>query len=1642
MGNKESRPSIIPYEDAIKRVSDEEFKRLREAFKRYSTPAGYMSRPVFVKDVLGDGMPTKLGEHLYFAFGGNNKGLIFKELFSGMVLLAKGSQTEKLKFIFALCACQENGMYISQEDVEQFISTCDGNTPPQEVAQLFREDDRVSYEQFCSWLLKHSHVMKLSAWLLQDSNKPGLRLSDESDTPTFYQTLAGVTHLEETDIIELEKKYWALQAQSKTGRFDLDTFMPLISPPMPKELCEGVFNAFDVNSDNHIDLKEMACGLSACCRGPRIERQKFFFKIFDADQDSLLNRDELEKMVQSLLNVRRENRVGLEVDVKSVENLDPVDIAADILANHDGDKDGCITQEEFQMWAIKNSLPDDFCKLLFQVCHIILGLRPQTTEEEKEVILGWVEREKRRGLRLTQTWYLISMNWWRTWNHYVSHKPPFSNQTLNHSKMTSPNASGTLGRQGTQAWSETKSRSPLLSRRGTHSNGSSSAPNSPTRSPKKSGPGNQGSLGPPKPGLVDNTLLIMPDSRKVGTLTNEGGRLKRNPPLMQGKDYEIIPEPVWKALSQWYAGGPSLPRNVIVPLEGEPSASLELYPISVRLLRHQTVQQRQNAWNGVNIGNVSIGASGISFSQNSNSTPPAPKRYLAHTACFSKMHTMQQVYEFLSGRLRIRSEEMRLWNLKDENNPILLEDDSSTLEQQNITEDQNVLIEVRNKDLSWPEEMSLLAKSKQDNKKQVVRTESGLTGMSNLGNTCFMNAAIQCISNTQPLTLYFKTDSFLYELNSTNPLGMKGHIAKRYGDLVRELWAGNAKSVAPLKLRWTIAKYAPRFNGFQQQDSQELLAFLLDGLHEDLNRVQEKPYVELKDSDGRPDEEVSQEAWENHLRRNQSVIVDLFQGQLKSQVRCKTCGHTSVRFDPFIFLSLPLPMESSMHVEIVVVRLDGSVPIKYGLRLNMEAKYKAFKKQLGELCDLQLDQLLLVEVGGAMVRSFPTDAQKIRTLLGGILYCYEIPLISPSPSQQNTTVHNTIHSDSLTNLQTLPPINSPTPNDLTITTPPPNGVIQGNHGIGITGYQATSISMINMGGSNGGGVVKQNGEVGQGRLNGDVVTEKQSTTQSPVKQHSRTPSTASANSSVGASPTAVHNFEGFVVAVHRKMIRMDMYFLSWQKSRPCLFGIPIILPCLAGATSHEELYSSVWMQVSRLVSSTAPMENGHKNHAEDGDSPRHSYPFTLKAVQKDGITCAWCPWYRFCRGCEISCCSDPFTSGTTFLAIDWDPTALHLRYQTSQERVVTEHESVEKSRRLQSEPISLDDCLRAFTKEEELGEDELYYCSKCKHHRLAVKKLDIWRLPPILVIHLKRFQFVNGRWVKSQKIVKFPKEDFDPSNFLAPRHPVAFRNLVIGRQRPRSEMMEVIDIAQEGAPEGDVDSLNSQGGLCVNAIKMNDESKDQTKHGEKSSSECTCGDSALVNGHSDGQEETVRCGGAGRTGIPCSGRSGKRPRNLILKDSKTHPESQESAGDAGMSEETDGMEREALTRQRSLLSPRMDATDSHPLLKGETEDDRDENGHLQHMYELYGVACHTGILGGGHYVAYAVNPNKKWYCFNDSSVKEVKEEIDMDNAYMLFYERKGLGYADFIPDIIGKEPDTTPIDDDIEADYKRFCVIQ
>ncbi|XP_058710248.1 ubiquitin carboxyl-terminal hydrolase 32 isoform X2 [Poecile atricapillus] len=1594
------------------RVTDIELKRLKDAFKRTCGLSYYMTQQCFIREVLGDGVPPKVAEVIYCSFGGISKGLHFNNLIVGLVLLTRGREEEKTKYIFSLFS-NESGSYVVREEMEKMLHVVDGKVP-ESLKKCFSEGEKVNYEKFRVWLLHNKDAFTFSRWLL--SGGVYVTLTDDSDTPTFYQTLAGVTHLEESDIIDLEKRYWLLKAQSRTGRFDLETFAPLVSPPIHQSLSEGLFNAFDENRDNHIDFKEISCGLSACCRGPLAERQKFCFKVFDVDRDGVLSRTELKDMVVALLEVWKDNRTDKipELDMGLSE------IVEDILHVHDNTKLGHLTLEDYQIWSVKSALANEFLNLLFQVCHIVLGLRPATPEEEGQIIRGWLERESRYGLQPGHNWFLIAMPWWHQWKEYVKYDAnpvviePSS--VLSGGKNPLVAAAANTPEQGEdkmgglndfsapeEKFSDNISTASEASE-STSSNtlypGTPGSEVSFARQHNTSDNNNQCFLGsngsallqlnPQKPGAIDNQPLVTQEPVKAASLTMEGGRLKRSPQLVEGKDYVMVPEPVWRALYHWYGANLSLPRPVIKNSKTN-VPELELFPRYLLFLRQQpaTRTQQSNVW--VNMGMMSLRMFPQHLPRGNVPSPNAPlKRVLAYTGCFSRMQTIKEIHEYLSQRLRIKEEDMRLWLYNSENYLTLLDDEDHRLEYLKIQDEQHLVIEVRNKDMSWPEEMSFIANSSKIDRHKVP-TEKGATGLSNLGNTCFMNSSIQCVSNTQPLTRYFISGRHLYELNRTNPIGMKGHMAKCYGDLVQELWSGTQKNIAPLKLRWTIAKYAPRFNGFQQQDSQELLAFLLDGLHEDLNRVHDKPYVELKDSDGRPDWEVAAEAWENHLRRNRSIVVDLFHGQLKSQVKCKTCGHISVRFDPFNFLSLPLPMDSYMHLEITVIKLDGTTPVRYGLRLNMDEKYTGLKKQLSELCGLKPEQILLAEVHSSNIKNFPQDNQKVRLSVSGFLCAFEIP-IPGSPTSASSPVQTEIP----------------------------------------TGPSA-----------NGAPTILMNGDIAKPSL----IPNGMPNTVVPCGTE-RSPPSWTLNGHVPSlcdSPCT-----GYIIAVHRKMMRTELYFLSSQKNRPSLFGMPLIVPCTVH-TRKRDLYDAVWIQVSRLASPLPPQEAS--NHAQDcDDSMGYQYPFTLRVVQKDGNSCAWCPWYRFCRGCKIECTEDRACVGNAYIAVDWDPTALHLRYQTSQERIVEEHESVEQSRRAQAEPINLDSCLRAFTSEEELGEDEMYYCSKCKTHCLATKKLDLWRLPPILIIHLKRFQFVNGRWIKSQKIVKFPRENFDPSAFLVQRDPSHFQRKQLTLQveslpeaRAGQGDSRKTDVQITGTA-GEENTLN-RSPSSLNTTVLNNV-KASPSLGRKSGTSCPSSKNSSPN-----SSPRTLGRGKGRLRLPQLG------KNKLSSSKENLAANRENGAEH---EQGDALTKgQALGGSQSELYPGQDSEgalangylwEQSSLSNGQgenhseddTADDQRDDVWVNPIYNLYAISCHSGIMGGGHYVTYAKNPNNKWYCYNDSSCKELHpDEIDTDSAYILFYEQQGVDYAQFLPKIDGKKmADTSSMDEDFESDYKKYCVLQ
>jgi hypothetical protein len=190
-------------------------------------------------------------------------------------------------------------------------------------------------------------------------------------------------------------------------------------------------------------------------------------------------------------------------------------------------------------------------------------------------------------------------------------------------------------------------------------------------------------------------------------------------------------------------------------------------------------------------------------------------------------------------------------------------------------------------------------------------------GLDNLGNTCFMNAGLQCLLHTTELSHFFLRGFYKRDVNVDNPLGCKGKLAESYNLLVdqthshtptwtvqRDYYGYAKNSVSPHFVKRRVAAFSTQFEGFQQHDSQELICFLLDGIHEDLNRVKKKPSVENVVGDGTNDAAVAGEAWDRYKMRNDSFVVDTFQGQMRSRVTCNECHKMSVSFDPSMYLSV------------------------------------------------------------------------------------------------------------------------------------------------------------------------------------------------------------------------------------------------------------------------------------------------------------------------------------------------------------------------------------------------------------------------------------------------------------------------------------------------------------------------------------------------------------------------------------------------------------------------------------------------------------------------------------------------------------------------------------------------------------------
>lgn len=597
---------------------------------------------------------------------------------------------------------------------------------------------------------------------------------------------------------------------------------------------------------------------------------------------------------------------------------------------------------------------------------------------------------------------------------------------------------------------------------------------------------------------------------------------------------------------------------------------------------------------------------------------------------------------------------------------------------------------------------------------------AGAVGLTNLGNTCFMNSMLQCLSNCQTLSQYFLSQRHLDEINYDNPLGMKGKIASAYGQLLEDMYSTSFTTCVPQRLKSIIGEYAPQFAGYAQHDSQELMNFLLDGLHEDLNRVKSKPYTELVESNGRdrPDVDVAAEAWTQYQRRNRSHVVDSCMGQLRSHVTCPECGHESITFDPYMSLSVPLPEEKKevksppRIMQLKLFWANGNVPTCFHVSVDaLEGTIGHLKTSLSGYCGVPSPKLVILDVYSHRVSKVFSDDVKLevehlRHKSQLDVYELESDLSTHVMSSYQLSPTNQHHHRTLSfglNMEQQPPPAAAASASSTI------------------GWRLVNVLH-----------------------------------QAPPAQCEEPPFSLESQSPAPlVNDNASSSFNTHDPTTNTLM--------KHKHRRVELFGTPLVLSFPALATNND-IHTRMWLIVLRLTKPSTGFS---------AQCP----PYQIAVTNPSG-TISHSPTSSSSFVPHDDAIFDVPSGQFSFL-LEWTTHGYQEGYHEGEAERVNMHESIRRLKMVVPPPalsqnpqnLSLHECLMKFTEREQLGASDPWYCPTCRAHRRAYKKFDLWSAPQVLIVHLKRFRYNQDdvSYMSRDKIdtvVDFPISGLDMAPYI------------------------------------------------------------------------------------------------------------------------------------------------------------------------------------------------------------------------------------------------------------------------------------
>ncbi|KAF4012377.1 hypothetical protein G4228_004282 [Cervus hanglu yarkandensis] len=267
----------------------------------------------------------------------------------------------------------------------------------------------------------------------------------------------------------------------------------------------------------------------------------------------------------------------------------------------------------------------------------------------------------------------------------------------------------------------------------------------------------------------------------------------------------------------------------------------------------------------------------------------------------------------------------------------------------------------------------------------------GAQGLKNHGNTCFMNAVVQCLSNTDLLAEFLA-------LGRYRAVPGRAEVTEQLAALVRALWTREYTPQLSAEFKNAVSKYGTQFQGNAQHDALEFLLWLLDRVHEDLEGSSRGPESDKLQPEVRRTSEnlLSPSA---QLSVGQSFVQSHFQAQYRSSLTCPHCLKQSNTFDPFLCVSLPIPLRQTRFLSVTLVFPSKSQRfLRVGLAVPILSTVAALRKMVAEEGGVSPEEVILVELyPSGLQRSF-FDEEDLNTIAeGDNVYAFQAP---PSPGQE------------------------------------------------------------------------------------------------------------------------------------------------------------------------------------------------------------------------------------------------------------------------------------------------------------------------------------------------------------------------------------------------------------------------------------------------------------------------------------------------------------------------------------------------------------------------------------------------------------------------------------------------------------------